>query len=394
MDIDAKDIAIEAIQNTASTVDMTQSKWTYERVHQGITNEVKTTHGATGRAGKYRVNLANGFERDLQAMTRIMSRAYHTHLRMTMPWGEGQRLLPNTQLVPYLGAMQEYKDDLDKAKAELLPRLPQCIAKAIAANNGLCSTADYPSPQELIDSYRFTFDFTPLPDAGGFAGLPEGFETVFTDRYNQRVRDMLAGGIEDGCQRLLKLVIEFNAVLGKDKPKFFQSTIDNMRQLTATLRASASIADDADLMALCDVSELVSQYDADQLRNNMNARVAAQASCEACITTLHAVLNLQDEEEPAHSEPPATNELDVLLGPAEETPSDLATEIADSMNVESRTEAEELLGDIMPELSVSTVETETDEPVSQTPRDMIAEVANMDVDDDIEDDLKSLFDGL
>ena len=323
MTIDVTTVAAEAIQNTATLVEMHQSQWRPSKTKPAVAQELQKQKGATGKSTTVRVNLANGFEAELRPITRILSRAYHTHMRMSVAWREGERMLPNVQLVDYLGEMQGYKTELDKAKAALEPKLPALIQNAIAKNAQLGDIADYPTPADIIAQFGFTFDFTPMPAASAFGSLPEGFGELFADKYNERVANNMAEGIQDLIDRIYAQTGQFNIQLNADKPKFYQSTIDNLAQLGTTLQ-SMNMTGDTTIEAIVKAVSMATSYSAEQLKANMNARTAAAASCAAMLGLVHAEVAEEPDSvsetppEPDSEQPAESNgDLDSLLGPSE-----------------------------------------------------------------------------
>lgn len=373
---DAAQVAAETMQDCGTIISMNQHKWGTEKTDQQTTAEVKQQKGASGKAGKYKVNLANGFERDLQTLTRPMSRAYHYYQRAGMAWKEGERMLSNVNLIEFLTEMQLHMAALDKAKAALAPRLPELISRAVALNGDLGKLSDYPSPQDIVDSYSFDFDFEPVPSSDAFGNLPEGFKEKFSENYNSKASARMKRGVDDVLERILALTEDFAGVLAKDKPKFFQSTLDKIAQLTSTLRGANMVVNDSDLNVICSGLDQVVCYTTDQLKNNMSAREAVAASCTACNAAMRAVLGTTEAE-------PQWNEAtDHAINPVLAEPEGDA-HLQQDLPI-GGTEGDLLdpgaLMNVPPE-EVSTVETaeeqQPDEPV-----------------DDVDDDIASLFTNL
>lgn len=268
-------LAVDAIRNVASLMVMAQHKWGHKITSVVVGQEVRANKNAKGKAVEVKINLANGFEDEISKVTRIMSRAYHAHMRMTIPWGaDAKRLLANLMLIEYYGEMQTHLVDLDKAKAHFLTVLPACITKAVELNGDLGDASHYPTPQEIVDLYSFTTD--PEPLGAEFAGLPDGFEEKFQMNYEARVSDMMAGGIRDARLRLSKLVTAFREVLGSDKPKFFQGTLDNIAMLGLTI-SHMNVTSDPELQSIFDATQLISAEPAEHLRDNMTMRLSVTA---------------------------------------------------------------------------------------------------------------------
>lgn len=290
MEINASEVMADAIQNTQSIANFTQHKWGHEMSSREVSKEVKDSKGGTGNTGKYKVNLANGFEHELRTLTRPISRAYHDHLRMTIQWRDG-RMLTNTRLIDYMAVMTAHETDLNTAKAALEPKLAALIQHAIVRNAGMCDISDYPTSAELLSKYSFEWDdFEPLATADCFGQLPDGLEGRFSDTFNQKVRDRMEAGVMDVCKRIHKLTSEFSVVLEREKPKFFQGTLDNIAQLTDTLALLNDLVSSKDITDLCTALRGATGYSAEDLRLHEQARHSVRAYNSASVIALASVL--------------------------------------------------------------------------------------------------------
>ena len=75
-----QDLVVDAIRNSATRVAFTTHKWSPLITNTTLASEVRNDKGAVGRAVQTKVNLANGFEKLMSQVTRVMSRAYQlTH---------------------------------------------------------------------------------------------------------------------------------------------------------------------------------------------------------------------------------------------------------------------------------------------------------------------------
>jgi len=294
MEINASEVMADAIQNTQSIANFTQHKWGHEMASREVSKEVKDSKGGQGNTGKYKVNLANGFEHELRTLTRPISRAYHDHLRMTIQWRDG-RMLTNTRLIDYMATMTAHEADLNTAKAALEPKLPALIQHAIVRNAGMCDNSDYPTPAELLSKYSFEWDdFEPLATADCFGQLPDGLEERFSDTFNQKVRDRMHAGVLDVCKRIHKLTSEFSVVLEREKPKFFQGTLDNIAQLTGTLGLLNDLVNSADITQLCTALQGATGYSAEDLRLHEQVRQQVRMYNSAAVIALADVLGLDN----------------------------------------------------------------------------------------------------
>lgn len=305
MDIDVKEIATEAVQNAATLVNFDKHAWSGEKINQQVSEDVKRQHNARGRAGTYKVNLANGqLGTELRALTRIQSRAYHTHLRMTAPWGNSDyRVLPNVNLLDYMRQMAAFVDELNDAKAALRPKLPALIQQAISNNNGLCSATDYPAPDDLLSRFSITAEYEPVAPAEAFGSLPEGFAEVFESRYAERIKSKLSGAIRRKSDELRSLVQDFNGVLNSANPKFYQSTLDKISETAQALRA-IDLTNDERLAGACSHAEAIAAVSAKQYAGGEHARENARDYAKQCIAQLTPDQTVEsDSTAPAEPEP-------------------------------------------------------------------------------------------
>jgi len=287
MDIDVKQIATEAVQNAATLVNFDKHAWSAEKINRQVSEDVKRQHNARGRAGTYKVNLANGqLGTELRALTRIQSRAYHTHLRMTAPWGNSDyRVLPNVNLIDYMRQMAAFVDELNDAKATLQHKLPALIQQAIANNSGLCSQADYPAPGALLDRFSITAEYEPVAPAEAFGSLPEGFAEVFETRYAERLRDKLGSAIRRKAEDLRELLQDFKGVLNAKNPKFYQSTLDKISDTAQALEA-IDLTDDAGFAKAIRRARAITSHSAKQYANGQSLRIDALTNVDAALAAI------------------------------------------------------------------------------------------------------------
>jgi hypothetical protein len=354
-----QDMVVDAIRNSATRVAFTTHKWNPMKTNTALAVEVKGIKSAKGRAVQAKVNLANGFENLLSQVTRVMSRAYHAHIRMTVPWGEGDRLLPNLQLIEYMTEMQGHRTALDAAKISVKLKLPAAIAQAIINNGDLGLASDYPSVDVIVDTFDYEWEFEPISDTAGFAGLPEGFRERFEMNYQGRVTRLLDTGVDDCKVRLATLLTAWYETLTKDKPKFFQGTIDNLVQLGKTLH-SMNIGKDPDLTTVCGHIADLAEYSAENLRDNMSLRLATAATVKGLLMALCA--NIEEVEPDPFVPTPST---EAPTGPSPEL----------RQVVEAMTEPTPPV-EVTPAPEVSTVETE-DTPVDDDPNGIADILANL-----------------
>lgn len=279
-DIDLDQIAVETIQDISCLVTMTQHKWGAKRTDYAATRDLKEAKRAHGDAGYFKKNLLNGSKAGMSKVTTAMSKAYRAHVAMTLPWGQGHaRIISNAMLLDYMKEMNVHQTELAEAKNEWLQTLPQEIANAIKLNGDMGRADEYPSPNEIVNCFWFEFDFSPVPDSRGFSGLPDGFRERFADIYEKRARNAAATAQHEGVERLVAAVASFADVLRSEKPRIYESTLDQLRVLHSVAAAFNISKDDKVTAALDRLQADFLCYTKDQLTSNTdNQRKAVEAA--------------------------------------------------------------------------------------------------------------------
>lgn len=281
--IDVEQLTVEAIQDVACLVALTQHKWDPTVTDEEVTREVKQAKKAHGDAGKWRKNLLNGSKAGMSKVTTAMSKAYRSHVTLTLPFhafgNTNQRLISNSMLLEYMKTMNVHQTALKEAAAEWAQTLPNEIANAIRLNGDMGRADEYPTPDEIINSFRFEFVFSPVPDSSGFSALPDGFRERFSEIYEDRARACAIGAQDAGVQRLISAVASFADVLRKEKPRIYESTLDQLKMLHSVASAFNITGDDKLRESLDRIQADFLCYSKDQLAGNVdNQRKALEAA--------------------------------------------------------------------------------------------------------------------
>ena len=285
IDIDA--IAVETIQDVSCLVTLTQHKWGAKVTDYTATSDLKIAKNASGDAGAFKKNLLNGSKAGMSQVTTAMSKAYRAHVTMTLPWGNSSsRLISNALLLDYMKEMNVHQQALKVAKGEWLQTLPQEIKNAIKLNGDMGNEAEYPTPESIVECFAFEFEFSPVPDSRGFAGLPGGFRERFSDIYEKRAKACALVAQSDGVERLIGAVASFADVLRKDKPRIYESTLDQLKVLHS-VASSFNITGDSQLSSALDRLQAdFLCYNKDQLTSNTDNQRKAIEAADAILKSL------------------------------------------------------------------------------------------------------------
>ena len=288
--IDIDGVAVETIQDVACRVEMTQHKWGAKATDHQATRDLKTAKNAQGDAGAFKKNLLNGSKAGMSKVTTVMSKAYRAHKIMTLPWGNtSARLISNSMLLDYMKEMNVHQTALKEAKDEWLISLPTEIGIAIKLNGDMGNAAEYPTPEQIVGQFGFEFDFSPVPDSRGFAGLPDGFRERFSDIYESRAKEFAVAAQSDGVERLVAAVASFADVLRSEKPRIFESSLDQLKVLHG-VASSFNITNDVQVQGALDRLQAdFLCYNKDQLTGNTDNQRKVLEAADDILKTLGQV---------------------------------------------------------------------------------------------------------
>lgn len=298
-------IAVETMQDVASSVTMVQHKWGAKVTDVSATRAAKEAKSASGDAGEFKKNLLNGSKAGMSKVTTAMSKAYRAHIAMTLPWANGQRIIANSMLLDYMKEMNAQTVVLNAAKADWMTTLPREIETAIQRNGAMGDAAEYPTPDQIIAAFSFEFDFSPIPDSRGFAGLPDGFRDRFADIYESKARACAAAAQQDGVERLTTAVASFADVLKGDKPRIYDTTLAQLKLLHSVASSFNITGDVAVQKALDELQSNFLCYTKDQLTGNIHNMQKAADSADTALKCLRPVVTTPETvpvEAPEQSE--------------------------------------------------------------------------------------------
>lgn len=262
-------------------VTLTISQWTARKFDRKATREVNQTHGAKD-AGRFNKLLIAADA--LQPLQQLEGAARQHHYSVTLPWGNlGERLLPATLFMSYADAMGEFEREFLHRVDKLVAAYPQLVQDARVALGSLYDPADYPA--EIRQRFSFQTSFTPVPSADDFrVNLNADFvETIKADiTKQQQTRQVEA--VKHVWGRVREVVEKIQEVCSKEKPRIFDSMIDNASQLIEILPA-LNINADPELDRIAEQMKTL-VVPPDTLRVSATKRRAVAQSADQILSTM------------------------------------------------------------------------------------------------------------
>ena len=198
----------------------------------------------------------------------------------TLPWtdakhriGEGKRLRSMEGYFEFVAELRKRQAIINQEIETFLINYPDLIEEAKQRLNGLFNPKDYPPIDELREKFYFEVTFEPIPEMGD---IRVNLQQDELDRLNadldNRNKEFLREAMRDPFVRLSEVIKHAQERLSDPKAIFRDSLIDNIVSLLKIL-PSLNITQDPTLDSLRkEVSEKLTKYSADTLRDSETAR--------------------------------------------------------------------------------------------------------------------------
>ena len=258
------------IQTMAVLAGLKVNSWGGTVTDKKVTEDVAVQAGASHNAGRYVKNLLPPDV--LKKVKRAAQDARKAHYKWTMPWDDdGYRLLPVSAYENYRSELDQAKDELLRAKNELIKHYDTHVQASKSLLGKLFNIDEYPSSTDLVGQIDMNYTFKPVPDSGHFVvNLGAREDERIRREQDKKNEENLREAIASIYERLGKTVWACQERLtpGEDgEEKIFRDTIlSNMRE-TAVVAARLNLTGDQVLTNLCNqVLNTIDGVEADHLR--------------------------------------------------------------------------------------------------------------------------------
>lgn len=236
------------IQTRSMLIDLSISRWTAIKHDRTVSAEVDQTHAAKqgGRYNKYLIDKAH-----LAKIDSIANDLRKYHYSRTLPWTDkGHRALPSELFFDYQQALAKYKQQFFTAVSEFVQLYPQLVQDARLRLGTMYRPEDYPQPHELFGMFDVSIDIAPVPDANDFrVDVAEEAKAEIREQITKAVAERQAKMVKDCWARMRDVVGRIADQCSKEKPRIYDSLMDNARDLVDVLDA-LNVTDDPAITAV------------------------------------------------------------------------------------------------------------------------------------------------
>jgi hypothetical protein len=254
--------------------------WSGEKTDRSLMGKLKEDAGAVGNTGRVIKNLLAGCDHSLKVVRAAYTAARTSHYALTLPWvhnphaerNSGARLLPNMLFQRYLEEMSKLKREAEQQLENFISEYPGLMGQAQANLAGLAKQEDYPTPDQVRAAFRLSFDFSPIPPASAFQGLPDGMIERLGSALRKRQEQAVAAAQAAMWERVREQVGHLVDRLADPETRFKASSIESVRELVTLLPGFNCGRDPRVSTIVEDISRMLDGVDADTLRKNDAAR--------------------------------------------------------------------------------------------------------------------------
>ena len=279
----------ESVRACALLADLTVSLWSGERTDRALGDKIKDDAGAIGNTGRYLKNLLAGCDTELKKLRNAYTSARQVHYQLTLPWisnpsadrQSGPRLLPNLLFDRYLTEMSRTKREATGLLAEFLNKYPDLVVRAQANLAGLAKAEDYPDVAVISASFKLSFDFTPIPAATAFQGLPEGMLERLGSQLHARQMGAVQAAQGAMWERVRDTVGHLIERLEDPDRIFKVNTIESVRELVTLLPGFNTTNDPRVNPVVTAIENMLKGVDPKQLRDNQDTRADVVKQAQA-----------------------------------------------------------------------------------------------------------------
>lgn len=278
------------LEQLAVIANLTVHSWTaraHERRGDDAVVDAYDCGGTPGAVGRYTKRLVDHTYHTYKVLVRSIGALRAAHRTMTLPWGEGGRLLPASLL-------EDYKRDTERLGDYFLEsaRVFQGGSKFIKAEAAqrlgrIYVEADYDG-MTAPDAFSWAVTYTPVPTDDFRVGMSAGMRKTMMESVRRVEREAVAGVVPEIVERMAAALQRVVTVTGDPEARVYQSLLENVRTLGELLpnfnllgdpRVAAVIADFACLGA----------YTKDDIQSSVVARQQCNAQALQVMERLKGV---------------------------------------------------------------------------------------------------------
>ena len=265
------------LSTSAMLVELNISNWTARKLDKKVSEEVDASKATKTRAGNYHKNLLAGSQA-LDAVIKYTNNARLWHHKQTLPWSDsGSRIITMENFLDYKAQLSECETNYNRLVNNFLVAYPTLISAAAFQLGDLFDRNEYPEPDLIAKKFRFSYLFSPLPNAGDFrVDIGEQAAKELVDQYENTFNNRVQDAMKDIWDRVHDCLTHMSDRLSDkedgERKGFHKTLLSNASELI-DLMQKLNITKDPKLEAARkDLSQAILGVEIDELKESTHVR--------------------------------------------------------------------------------------------------------------------------
>ena len=277
--------SIPSISSSAMLVELNISTWTGRKFDKQVSAEIDVQKQTTTRAGNYHKKLFAD-EPKFEAVGKYAGGVRTYHYYATMPWSDsGLRLLTTAMYFDYQKRITEMESEFKTLVGDFLADYDAMIARAQTKLGSLFNAEDYPSKDEILERYRFSVKYSPVPSVGDWrVDVGNDAQQQLNMCYAQAYVDNLQQALAEPWERMHEALKNMSERLAGEKKQIFRdSLVTNVLDM-CTLLDKFNVTGDAGMkQAKARIENMLLGVTPDALREDDDLRLDTKSKVDALL---------------------------------------------------------------------------------------------------------------
>ena len=277
--------SIPSISSSAMLVELNISTWTGRKFDKTVSAEIDVQKQTTTRAGNYHKKLFAD-EPKFEAVGKYAGGVRTYHYYATMPWSDsGLRLLTTAMYFDYQKRITEMESEFKNLVADFLADYDAMIARAQTKLGSLFNAEDYPSKDEILERYRFSVKYSPVPSVGDWrVDVGNDAQQQLNMCYAQAYVDNLQQALAEPWERMHEALKNMSERLAGEKKQIFRdSLVTNVLDMCKLLDKFNVTGDAGMKQAKARIENMLLGVTPDALREDDDLRLDTKSKVDALL---------------------------------------------------------------------------------------------------------------
>lgn len=285
------------LSERAMLVSLHRSAWAGTRVDQEVSEDARRSRNAEKGSGRFTKILVN--PSFFNCVTRPLSQADAIYKRYSLPWTDGARIMTNMAHPTFSQEMYAQRLAVEAGKAELRKKGADIHAEAKHRLQGMYKASDYPTIEEIANSFGMKVEINKVPESGDFRcklsneslqAIVKDIEEATQERLNKAANDIFLR-VFGVVEKMVKTLKEYQPKTDTTKGKNFKDSLVYNVQEVADLLPTLNVTVDPRVDNLrVELLDDLTATNASLLKQNAQARNDTIAKADRILKKLQGFM--------------------------------------------------------------------------------------------------------